>query len=616
MARIYRGIVVVHGVGEHTKGSYVSGFVEELAKFLCNVPELSDGKVQLTARNRTDTSDTSWATIHIKNPDAAKPDEEWHIREAWWTRTFQPSKPGRIYLWAILAGLALLWSAWVQQARRGWLAFRNPAKLAQWPTERIGRPFDRANHVPLPPAEQGVWRQPSAGTAKSVLDAVVWLVLTSLYVVLGAIGLLLIGVVYLLLVLPLSHVFPAFANQLLKVLTHLIVFTLGDQEAMTTRQLALAAAANEVNTGLWNMLSADGMRSRRNNDEEFEGYETVSVVAHSGGCVVSMAALKSADFARFRDEAATFRRGNQAVDFHRPGRINWVTVGSGLNLAWNVRFGKGAADRALWQRPLDRVNWLNLYARYDPVSQGPAPAGMVASLAGPDPEAVPLRASADAAPAPRPPFAAVRVANTDSPWGDHGAYWSNHAEVMSRVVHVLTDSRFASEPLSPDETGVGAKNLAALESAIASHVDVETPKWRRAVTAAMVRVLAGVGVFAALVAWAGDEVGRWLLGAGDLPGLGEWAPGGHRLENALSSKFALGGNFTLRDYLVGALALGFVAMLALEFNNLRRWLAGFARTRETGRQRRLWWLATGVVLAGTLFAVAWLTVLWPTGTLP
>src|SRR5690606_39587287 len=66
---------------------------------------------------------------------------------------------------------------------------------------------------------------------------------------------------------------------------------------------------------------------------------------------------------------------NQADDFPRPGRINWVTVGSGLTLAWNVRFGKGAADRALWQRPLDRVNWLNLYARYDPVSQGPAPAG-------------------------------------------------------------------------------------------------------------------------------------------------------------------------------------------------------------------------------------------------
>lgn len=37
--------------------------------------------------------------------------------------------------------------------------------------------------------------------------------------------------------------------------------------------------------------------ARRNNDEEFEGYETVSVAAHSGGCVVSMAALKSADFA-------------------------------------------------------------------------------------------------------------------------------------------------------------------------------------------------------------------------------------------------------------------------------------------------------------------------------
>ena len=40
MARIYRGIVVVHGVGEHRKGAPVSGFVEQLAAYLRHVPGL------------------------------------------------------------------------------------------------------------------------------------------------------------------------------------------------------------------------------------------------------------------------------------------------------------------------------------------------------------------------------------------------------------------------------------------------------------------------------------------------------------------------------------------------------------------------------------------------
>ncbi|MBK9610257.1 hypothetical protein [Candidatus Amarobacter glycogenicus] len=49
MARIYRGIVVVHGVGEHRKGAPVSGFVEQLAAYLRHVPGL-EGAVELTAR--------------------------------------------------------------------------------------------------------------------------------------------------------------------------------------------------------------------------------------------------------------------------------------------------------------------------------------------------------------------------------------------------------------------------------------------------------------------------------------------------------------------------------------------------------------------------------------
>ncbi|MGE0601937.1 MAG: hypothetical protein AB7J35_20715 [Dehalococcoidia bacterium] len=613
MAKIYRGIVVVHGVGEHSKGSYVSGFVEQLANYLGGIPEFAHSKVELTARNRSDTSDTSWATIHIKNPDTTRPDEEWHIREAWWTRTFEPSNPGRIYLWAVLAGLALLWSACVQQFGRGLLAFFDPARLAKWPSERIGRPFDRQAHTHLPETDQGVWRQPGAGRLKSILDAIIWFVLTALFIAVGFVGILVIGVVYLVLVLPVSLLFPEFANKIVRAMIRIIVFTLGDQEAMTTRQVALAAAANEVNAGLWNMLSKQGLLARKRDDLDFAGFETVTVVAHSGGCVVSMAALKSVDFDQFRTESLP-------ATLSRPAYVNWVTAGSGLNLAWNVRFGETASDTGLWEKPLERINWLNFYARYDPVPQGPTPVELAADLLGADPEANPLPPEPPPAPgapppAPRPPFVGMRVANTDSPWADHSGYWGNHPEVMSRVVHAVTDSRLASGPISPEQRDIGSKNLQALETAITQQVESGIARRREKVTRHMLIILGGLAAFVVVGAiWAGDA-GRWVLGTDGFLGMDPWAPGGHQLESVVTKKFASIGIEGMRDRVIGLAVIGFAALIAVEYIRLFTWLWDFSSRRNTRRRKVLWFAASATILLSTYALLDLLLVRWPTGAL-
>jgi hypothetical protein len=85
-------------------------------------------------------------------------------------------------------------------------------------------------------------------------------------------------------------------------------------------------------------------------------------------------------------------------------------------------------DKVFWHRPLaGHVNWIDVYARYDPVPQGEAPDDLVRALAGDT----------------LPPYVSVRVANDDWPLTDHGAYWWNFEEVMPRIVHAITDSRLA-----------------------------------------------------------------------------------------------------------------------------------------------------------------------------
>ncbi len=101
-------------------------------------------------------------------------------------------------------------------------------------------------------------------------------------------------------------------------------------------------------------------------------------------------------------------------------------------------------DRAFWRPINGHVNWLNIYARYDPVPQGAPPRDMVEALVGPDPllNGGPMGA--------RPPYVNLRVANEDFPATDHNRYWDNPEEVFSRIVHVIADGSLANAPIDPD----------------------------------------------------------------------------------------------------------------------------------------------------------------------
>jgi hypothetical protein len=309
----------VHGVGEQGRGDYIGSFVEPLASFVAD--GCGSENVSIVVRNEADA--TAWATLTIRGDDH---DEEWHIREAWWAKNFRPSSSKTILFWAIIAGLTILWATWRTVfvravARMG----HNYQAMSLSRDDLYGRPLDPATRRLPKDTEQGLWVAPQTYRAKAILDGAVWLFICLLYLVGALLLMTLLIPVYVFLLLPLSLIAPGPVISVQRKIAGLIVTTIGDQQAMTTRRFALAGASNEVSQGLWYMLSRDGLEHSRRSIPGFNGYETVSVIAHSGGCVVSFDAI-AGEVRRWMEDPVL------PAGVQRPGRLTWITAGSGLNL--------------------------------------------------------------------------------------------------------------------------------------------------------------------------------------------------------------------------------------------------------------------------------------------
>ena len=61
------------------------------------------------AANEPDEGPQTWATLRLLETGSVEPCEEWHIREAWWAKTFRPSSGQTVLYWGVVAGLSILW---------------------------------------------------------------------------------------------------------------------------------------------------------------------------------------------------------------------------------------------------------------------------------------------------------------------------------------------------------------------------------------------------------------------------------------------------------------------------------------------------------------------------
>lgn len=582
---IRRGIVVVHGVGSQQRADHLDLFTEPFARFLGNAH--GPGNVELDVKPATDSADQAWASIRLtgirSSGEPPEVVEEWHIREAWWARNFKPSGSKTVIFWGLMAGLCILAATWSH------LAVRNFRRVFGGDPSRgeadgiLGRPWDYQGQCPLAVEDQGPWTIVGASKLRAALDLLIWLVWSITYVIAAVVGLPVLIVLYVFLLFPLSFVFPEQVANIQRKITNLLVSSIGDQHAITTRRVAIAAAANEVERALWTFLSPEALARARRSDPTFEGYDTVSVVAHSAGCVVSYDAVCG----RQVQEWLSALEADPPDGIKPLSRLNWVTVGSGLNLAWRMRRTKNPQDAAFW-RPLTRVNWLNFYARYDPVPQGAPPRALVKTLAGDDPVCVtppfPVPAPDDP-PVCRPAYVNLRVANEDFLVTDHNRYWANEAEVMTRIAHVIADSRLGARALNPDDvewlpTGTGdpPDGLSEHIMSLASEPSAELHRKRVTIAAAR-RLLVFLGVVA-IIGLLASDVGAWMFGSESLWGLNPLTIAGFTLGDLVPEKIGSLGTRTARDFLGGALVIAYVgfvfqALYDLFFRGLR-WARGMA----------------------------------------
>jgi len=510
---IQRGIVIVHGVGHQSRADQLDWVVESLVDFLGRA--LGHYNVQLTARTEPSTDDLASARIRLTLPGATEPFEEWHIREAWWAQSFRPSGSATVLGWALVAAYYH-----VVTTAQGVLG-HNVARLAARRPKQEGR---------------GVWTREETGKVHALLDSVVWLVITLGYLFVYAIGAVVILPLYVFLLLPLVALWPSAIGRFQVALVNTVTGGIGDQHATTNRRVAAAGAADSVVRALWYFIAPG---RPRNSD-----YDTVTVIAHSGGCVVSFDALVRHDVRRWLSESTSLRR------------VTLITAGSGLNLAWRMRAKRKAQDCAFWSRTLgDHVNWIDIYSRYDPVPQGPPPADLVEALVGPPPH----------------PFVTVKVTNRDWPLSDHGTYWENFEEAMSRMVHAITDSRLGQQSLaelgdaySLQPEGDGGTQAHPLARPVREAIGA-APDRQRQVTARRFASFLLIAVGIALAYLTSKSLGDWVLGDRlDVLGV-SWPPLAWRRDlGQLIPTSLLGINFTaLRPWIVGVLALAFLAELLL-----------------------------------------------------
>ena len=589
---IHRGIVIVHGVGENGKGDYIDSFVEPLARFIGDA--LIPDNVVVEAENEPGEGPQTWATLRLRETGSVEACEEWHIREAWWAKTFRPSSGQTVLYWGVVAGLSILWGTlkniFIRNLVRALVQIKGrvlgqPGGEGGYDSLRLaltdlhGRPLEKDAPRPkrLGEKREGAWTVAGAPTWKAFADAFIWLVITVAYTAIAAVGLVVLVPFYLFLLTPLAFLFPAQVGAVQRKIVGILVSSIGDQQAMTSRRFALASASHEVARALAPMLEPDALASRHERDEEFTGYDTVTVVAHSGGVIVSFDALAT--------QVKAWLKEPVEEGLKRPSRVNWVTAGSGLNLAFRMRKPKNERDQAFWERPIGAyVNWLNIYARYDPVPTGPAPDKLLETLVGKDPWLADRPHYGER----RPPYVCLRVVNTDFPGTDHSGYWQNDAEVMSRLVHVVMSDKLASERIDPQDVAFADTSIVALREKVQVAMG-QGRAHRLAVLRRQLPVYLGLVAFLASLAWA-PQAGAWLLGEESFLGLHALNLNGHRLVNIVPESISGIDIENYRDLIMGAGLFAFAGLTAVQILGLFSSLAG-------------WWRQGGSVLLVVVPAV-------------
>jgi len=157
-------------------------------------------------------------------------------------------------------------------------------------------------------------------------------------------------------------------------------------------------------------------------DQDPSKVDAVFIIAYSTGAVVSYEALTGRQLTELIEEK-----------FQADGRpaLHYITVGSGLNIAWEFAPEK---ERFRFCRELAQpVRWLDLWAGVDPVPRGaPRP---------PKKEDIGEEWQRKGSTAP----VTKDVVNQTDVFSDHLTYWNNAEEVIAKILDTITSGQLSSD---------------------------------------------------------------------------------------------------------------------------------------------------------------------------
>jgi hypothetical protein len=407
---VTKGIVVIHGVGSEPQSGTLQFMASPLIDWVSQWIQAHDRTLRVNhAGLRFGLTDAdpnqSPPHVHISlgdveadgdspigaNPEA--PDFEkkrgkikafhWIIAEAWWAKSSLSPSFTAIFMWLFnhfVRVIGAFWNARCLHIGTLW-------------SDLLGRPQIPNQDRPLPAPKWALW-----------LD----LVLTAI-TLLGSLILAIPGVIGIILISLLSQVpIPA-------VSTFVLVGPLTSFLSINAGQMFILAN-DEV--------QAANFRARLEHTvrwlQEKQQCKEIYVMAHSGGCVVSYETL-CAEGDIWKPTAGT-----------PPNVVKLFTMGDGLNIDWRLQPWKWWRRPHQWRLflPLNpSVTWLDFYAGLDPVSMGSVKVPKhVQDHMREDQKEDPLQRQGVAKPRWNLP-----VTNWMDVFSDHGGYWENDEEVLSRV---------------------------------------------------------------------------------------------------------------------------------------------------------------------------------------
>jgi hypothetical protein len=451
------GVLLVHGIGSQRQSDTLIGIGDKLLDWLTQwcvargqpAPRLEQSELCFASESVDGVRSSAIVTLPTG--------ERWVLTEAWWAASVRRQKFSTMAWWAIMHLWQAAWGLIVSFAQRLGDKQKDPASVS-WLLRRALTLYTFGTLV--------------------------------LFVVGALLGLPLVILILILAQIPIPTVQAFF----LGLLQPFLEVNVGEFRTVLDDEIQAANIRRVVAAGVEYLHGA--------------GCEDVTIVAHSEGAVISLDML------------------TDPAHHETAGRVRkLLTAGAGLNKAWAFR-----PDLTRLQHPLPgHIRWIDFWGSFDPVPTGwlnppkdehgwvtiydPEPAiaaeqGLV-KRADPNPFA-PVK---DARGKPKYWPESVKVTNALSVLADHGEYWNNDEEVLTRVAAEIDaayyrDSGFwMGQPAGAAVSDKRAKRYAAAgEGAIRERVRKHR---ERAILLAFVRVLF-ILAWLALVGSKVKAVEAWL----------------------------------------------------------------------------------------------------------